>query len=395
MLDGRPLEWRLVEYDELIRPLMPSLVKAMRAWQKRHPRAMELAAQMRSLQEQQLPRGERREQEEALWQQLRAELVKAGVEAPSRSAVGALRSDIGEDLGKPHEAWAQDVGEIRGALRETGQRGLLPEGRWYVSETMVDPATGRETRPAYADSYSPSVSMVTFSIHLDANSTHTLAVRYRQAPGGNEEWSSESSYQFQYVLRTTGGWASFGPIDVTVKAPSGLVLRSLPTLRHVGPSKRQKVYQATFSDPERNLQIALATTYMLLPRLKLNGQVQAERYDMPIGGTPLVPAAALPGTTRRMEQGVVVLGRNSVTVRVRPGEGQMVVDGNAVPLPTPVVVRGGRSYLPVGVARALYPSSDVMLSYDEGSRTVLLSIKPKAQADQAGPRTTAPPVPRF
>jgi hypothetical protein len=394
MLDGRPLEWRLVGYDELIRPLMPSLVKALRAWEKGHPKAMELAAQMRSLQEQQLPRGERLKREESLWQQLREELLKAGVEAPSRSAPGALRPTVGQDYGPPEEAWPQDVWEIRGALRETGQRGLLPEGRWWVSETMVDPATGREIRPPYADSYSPAVSMLTFSIHLDANSTHTLAVRYRQAPSGNEEWSSETAYQFQYVLDTNGGWASFGPIDVTVTAPSGLVLRSLPKLRYVGPSKRQKVYQATLRDPGRNLQIALATRYMLLPRLKVNGRVQGGRYDMLVGGTPLAPAAALPGITRHMEQGVVVLGRNSVTVRVRPGEGQMVVNGSAVPLPTLVVVRDGRNYLPVEVVRALYPASDVMLSYDERSRTVLLGIKPKARADQAGTRATSPPARR-
>ena len=394
MLDGKPIEWRLVGYEELIRPLMPSLVKAVRTWQKRHPTAVELAAQMRSLQRQQLPPGERRGREEALWQQLRAELVKAGVEAPSRSAVDALRPSIGEEYGISREAWPQDMWEIRGALRETGQRGLLPEGRWQVSETMVDPATGRETRPAYADSYSPAVSMLTFSIHLDANSTHTLAVRYRQGPGGNEEWPSEHSYQFQYVLRTTGGWASFGPMDVTVKAPAGLVLRSLPKLRYVGPSGRQKVYQATLRDPKRNLELALATPYMLLPRLKLNGQVQAERYDMPIGGTPLVPAAALPGTTRRMEQRVVVLVHNNLTVRVKPGEKQMTVDGSVFPLPTAAVVRKGRTHLPVEVVRALYPDSDVALSYDEGSRTVLLSIKPKAE-DARRPGPVAPRAPRY
>jgi len=377
MLDGKPIEWRLVGYEELIRPLMPSLVKAVRTWQKRHPKAMEMAAQMRSLQEQQLPRGERLKREEALWQQLRAELVKAGVEAPSRSAAEALRPSIGEEYGRSREAWPQDMWEIRGALRETGQRGLLPEGRWRVSETMVEPATGRETRPAYADSYSPGVSMLTFSIHLDANSTHILAVRYRQGPGGNEEWSSESSYQFQYILRTSGGWASFGPIDATVKAPSGLVLRSLPKLRYAGPSKRQKVYQATFRDPERNLLIALATPYMLLPRLKINGQLQGQRYDMLAGADVVVPRDCLPSRVNaRMEQGEVVLRRLDVTVRAVPGEKQMVVFGRTRPLDTPLVVRRGVSYLPAEMIQALFPDSNVTLTYHEPSRTVLLGIKP-------------------
>ena len=391
-LDGKPIEWRLVSYDELIRPLEPELLRAVRRWQKRHPKAMDLAAELQPLEGRQVPREQAARREE-LRRQFRAELARAGAPAPGGETPWWLRPSVGEDNDPALNIW-----DLRGAIHATGQRGLLPEGRWNVSETMVDPATGRESRPplftSYPGSYSPGVWMLTFSTHLDASSSHTLAVRYREAPGDNEDWNTEGAYQLQYILRTTGGWADFGPIDVTVKAPPGLVFRSLPKLRYVGPSGRQKVYQATLRDPKRNLELALATPYMLLPRLKLNGQVQAERYDMPIGGTPLVPAAALPGTTRRMEQGVVVLGRNSVTVRVRPGEGQMVVDGNAVPLPTPVVVRGGRSYLPVGVARALYPSSDVMLSYDEGSRTVLLSIKPKPQRVQSSPGVTAPPAPR-
>jgi hypothetical protein len=377
MLDGNPVGWRLVEYEELIRPLAPSLVRAVRAWQRRHPRAMELAARMRSLGQQELPRGERVKQEEELWRELRAELVKAGVEAPSRNAADALRPTVGEEYGKPQEARSQDVWALRKALRETGQRELLPEGRWDISETMVDPGTGRDTRPVYADSYSPTVTILTFSLHLDAGGRHTLAVRYRQGPWGNEEWGwPDQAYQFQYVLRTTRGWAAFGPIDVTVKAPSPLVLRSLPKLRFVGASGEEKVYQATLRHPSRNLQIVLAKKDVLLPRLKVNGQI-AGRYDMLVGGSAAVPRQALPGWLEaRMIGGEVTLRRLDVTVQAIPGEKQMVVFGETRPLATPLVVRRGVSYLPVEMVQALFPESNVTLTYHKPSNTVLLSIKP-------------------
>jgi hypothetical protein len=369
-LDGKPIDWRLISYEELLKPLKPTLVRAMRRWTKRHPEAVKLVAEMDSLQQQSWSK-DRREREEALRTQLRAEMSKAGGSWHESDPIGVLRSDVGERFGTSQDLW-----ELERAIRLTGQRNLLPEGRWHIDPEFLDPATGREVWGREGVLSGWSVALLTFSIQVRPRGTHELRIRYRQTPSHGEEYD-DPSCRFRYILETAGGWASFGPIDVTVNAPSALVLRSLPKLQESDARGRTKTYRATLRDPGRNLQVVLTTREMLLPRLKVNGRWNGGRYDMLVGDTIVVPRNALPGPiTVRMLQGDVTITRRYVTVRVTPGQKRMLVFGESKPLSAPVVVRRGVSYLPAEVIQALYPESNVTLTYHKPSRTVLLGIKP-------------------
>ncbi len=380
-LDGQPTEWRLISPDELLKPMQPHLVLAMQRWADRHPRVVRLAGERRALYRRGVPWEERQRRTEALWPELRAELLKAGVSAPSRDSYQCLWPSA-EASRAYKNLWL-----LRRALIASGQGNLLPEARWYVDTTVLDPATGGRVPSPRNSDHSRRMSMLVFPLALAPEAEHRLEVVYRQSPSQTEEYGT--SYYFEYVLRTVRNWASFGPIETTIRAPAGLVFRSLPGLRYAGMSRGLKVYQGTIRDPQRNLQVVLADPEMLLPRLKINGQVYRERRDMLVEGVPTFPADHLwgfsdaPGHLRsarvpkQFTQGLVILTRAGITVEVRPGEKRMLVNGQPMSLTTPVVVRKGVSHLPLQVLQALYPDYQVSLTYHAASRTVLAGFRPR------------------
>jgi hypothetical protein len=381
-LDGRPVDWRLLHYEEMFKPLQPSLIRAMQRWADRHPRAVRLAEQIRELDSQRLPYPEREERKNAPRQQLQTELIKAGAPSPNPDAYMWLHAS------REAPRAYRDLWELRRALLATGQRRLLPEERWYVDHTMLDPATGKQLPPGDGQKSLGSVSMLIFPLHLQPKGHHSLEVIYQQDPSQDRE--DGRLCHFGYILRTVRRWASFGPIETTIKAPARLVFHSLPALRYVGMSHGLKVYQGVILQPRRNLQVVLASREMLWPRLKVNGGLRDGRRDALVDGTPTFPTSLLGHvglrlTDRRWQQGEVVLARKGVTLRVRPGERQMLVNGEVVPLPTPVVVRKGTSYLPLEALQALYPDYQITLSYDAPSRTVLLGAKPKTSQPAPSP----------
>jgi len=279
----------------------------------------------------------------------------------------------------------QNTWNLRNALLVTGQRRLLPEGRWYVDQTVLDPATGRQVWPRPEYGYDRSVTMLIFPLHLQPDSRHHLKVTYQQLPSKHDD---ESVYHFGYILRTVRGWASFGPIECTVKVPAGLIFRSLPRLAYAGMSGGMKAYQGVIVAPRRNLQVVLGTQEMLWPRLKINGGLAGRRHMM-IGGIPVIRfgdvADYVQGSGRiRWEGGEVVVERKGVTLRARPGEKQMLVNGQPASLGTPAIVRKGSAYLPEEALQALYPECKVTVSYHAASNTVLVGIIPR-------PKASAPP----
>jgi hypothetical protein len=378
-LDGQQLEWRLLEYEELLKPLRPALVRAVKRWAKQHPRAAQLAGEIRELERRRTPYREREERLKTLRQQLRSELAKAG------GATRRLRSDwLYSSVAPP--APDESIWRLRSALLLTGQRQLLPEGRWHVDQTVLDPATGKQVWPREGYEDEGTVRMLIFPLNLKPNGRHHLKVAYQQLPS-RDYYEEEALYHFGYILKTVGAWASFGPIECAVKAPAGLIFRSLPRLAYAGMSGGLKAYRGVIVAPRRNLQVVLGSQEMLWPRLKVNGH-PARHWDMMVGETPVIPLRALVGYVRplgekRMERREVVLTRESVTLRVRPGEKQMLVNGQPVPLPVPVVVRHGNAYLPREALQALYPDCQVTVSYHAPSRTVLVGIRPKAPAPPA------------
>ena len=248
-LDGRLGEWRLLSYEELIKPLQPALARAMRRWADRHPVAMRLAKELGTLGRLGLPGAELKQRNQALMQALNAELIKAGAASPSGRASYLLRES--QYAARNPQDWTT----LRAAILATGQEHLLPEGRWHVERTLLDPATGRPTQPPWADEDTRPISMLVFPLRLQPNGRHHLKVIYRQGSGEGPEGPI---YHFAYILRTTRAWADFGPIEITATAPPALVFRSLPALRYVGMSHGLKVYQGTIVQPKRNLQVALA-----------------------------------------------------------------------------------------------------------------------------------------
>jgi hypothetical protein len=391
-LDGRLIDWRFLEYDELLKPLRSALIESLHRWATQHPRAMDLANQLAQLWRGDQP-VERRQRERAVWEQLKTELTRAGVPEPDRR-MDYWRSSLEADafgVKQPTPGAAMKRGlppkhkmrrnrrlddwELRRAVIAIGQRHLLPEGRWYVDTTVVDAASGREVPQRSGDDMA-GFSMLVFPLELQPKSSHRLEVVYRQSPSW--DYGEDHVCRFDYILKTVRSWASFGPIETVVKAPSGLVFRSLPALRYAGMQGNLKVYRAVIEQPARNLKVTLADARALMPRLKINGDLRG-RWDMLVGSTPVVPLDVLgqflQGMGKHFESGEVVLVSAGVTLRVRPGEKRMLANDQPVPLPTPVVMRDGASYVPVEVLRALFPAAGFTLSYDAPSNTVILSSK--------------------
>jgi len=377
-LDGQLGEWRLLSYDDLLKPMQPSLIRAMQRWADRHPEALRLAKLLRGPAHSNAQ--ERRSLEVALRNALRAGPA-------ARGAPPTFSPDVHSWLWPSREAPQRyrNMWTLRNAILVTGQRPLLPEGRWYVDHTVLDPATGRAVAPR--DGTGGVFSMLTFPLRLRANGPHHLQVAYRQSPSKDPEGAL---WRFSYVLRTVRSWASFGPIETSIKAPAGLVFRSLPALRYAGMSQGLKVYRGVISQPQRNLQVVLAGREMLWPRLKINGHAWYGRHDMLVGGSPTAPIFALAGQmhappylNKRFERGEVVLQRGTTILRARPGEKRMFVNERPVALRTPIVVRNGATCLPLEGLQALYPDYDVTLTYHAPSRTVLFSAKPKPKAPQS------------
>ena len=390
-LDGQPIEWRLLDYEQMLRPLQPGLIEAMRRWAGRHSRLVELAGWLRQTDE---AGSSKHAEQEALTGQFQAECKKAGL------PVGPI--DLHWTLYSSREAAREykSLDTLRKALLVTGQRKLLPEGRWQVDETVLSPTTGRPVVPEYPAPYESALSLLTFSLHLEPNGHHRLLVKYTQQSG--VDYGEGVEYDFNYIIKTVSGWASFGPIEATIKAPPGLVFRSLPSLPYLGMSHGLRTYSGTIAKPDRNLQIVLANKELLHPRLMVNGQ-DLGRWDMRTrSGALIVPLRpldrCLPSPEQvKVEKGYATLTRQGIFVLAKVGAKQMLVNNRPVALSAPVVVRTSKdaTCVPVEVLKALYPDYEVALSYHAPSNSVLLNVKPKpAPAKHLGPTAQPPASPR-
>ncbi len=403
-LDGKLVDWQLHDYNALFRPLRGRLHRAVKEWRAQHPGAVKAAQEFfvaRARQNRNANKDTRRALLEAR-RRFFGEMARAGVQGQSPNSLEEASYAIADDGG--NASWKQ-VGQhipkksrgvpvkqashrsapvmddwiLRAAILATGQRRLLPEGHWQMDTTTLDPATGRLVEPS-AWQEGQNLTLLTFPLHLQPRGRHQLTVIYRQRPNADStERYNGQAYHFNYVLRTIRGWASFGPIDVTVTAPSGLALRSLPRLVPAGKKGNVTRYRAVLNNPRQNLQIALATEEALLPRLKMNGQLGYGANALVTRGVPLVAVRSLNGELHidRIERAArdLLLTRPRVTVRVTPGGKQIDVDGASQRLAVPVTVRNGRTYVPVEVLHALYPEYQVTLSYHAPSHTVLLNYQ--------------------
>lgn len=89
---------------------------------------------------------------------------------------------------------------------------------WSAMDSLIDPVTGQGySDPEYV--WSDRIGYLVFDLNMAASSTGTLEVRYRHTAAWDRTRYTHDVYSYQYLLLPAKGWASFGPLEIRVKAP--------------------------------------------------------------------------------------------------------------------------------------------------------------------------------
>ncbi|MCS7310737.1 MAG: copper amine oxidase N-terminal domain-containing protein, partial [Armatimonadetes bacterium] len=280
-------------------------------------------------------------------------------------------------------------------LENIGRVEALPWARWDAQKRFLHPMTGKLIHPAEMFPY-PShsnategiVSLLLFRVTLQPGTTHRLTVRYSQEPGyiRPEEPGPEPVFRgvhLTYLLRTQS-WASYGPIDVEVKIPKRLRLRSSPAVRFVAEQGGERIYRTRLVNPKGNLYITVANpdSFYVVSWQAVNRRGQTVLYDFEvrdpgdatseharfISGAVYLPVHILsrctkifyayPPRKRNAEQieyphyiqvqwqaGRVLLEAGGRRVELRAGRPTAIVQGRPVRLTKPPVLLEGRTWL--------------------------------------------------
>lgn len=89
---------------------------------------------------------------------------------------------------------------------------------WTAMDQVADPVSGEMVafRPYEGNL---AVTFLSFSLDIPANSAGVLEVSYEHTAAMNRAGYIHRMYAYQYLLLPAKSWASFGPLEIEVKAP--------------------------------------------------------------------------------------------------------------------------------------------------------------------------------
>lgn len=89
---------------------------------------------------------------------------------------------------------------------------------WGALRTVMDPVTGeKQTMQDYFGQH--ELHFVQFALDLPAGLTATLEVSFDQTAAADRTARIHPLYHYQYLILPAKSWASFGPLEVAVRAP--------------------------------------------------------------------------------------------------------------------------------------------------------------------------------
>lgn len=148
-------------------------------------------------------------------------LENRGEDLPAQSFVFVVQgvSDAG-DLGLM-AAWEGQMLEVT----EVDLSALAPDQiqemkqAWTTAETLLDPVTDEVYQ---AGQYGEDVlRYFTFDVSLPAGVSGELTATYRARGNYDRDRYTHVVYNYHYLLLPAQGWASFGPLEIEVRAPEG------------------------------------------------------------------------------------------------------------------------------------------------------------------------------
>jgi len=136
-----------------------------------------------------------------------------------------------------------------------------------------------------------NLSVLLFEIQAEPLGRHQLTVSYRQPAGveynyGAEEGFVVPGFHFAYILKIRESWASFGPIELTVRIPEAFRLRASPTLRFAGTSQRQRVYLGRLQPYRQNLYLVVGSPEIFEPMVLFGDSRYSQSSRITRFGTP-------------------------------------------------------------------------------------------------------------
>jgi hypothetical protein len=155
---------------------------------------------------------------------------------------------------------------------------------WTAMDTVIDPVTAQ--RYDFNSFGSAAMRYVQFALDLPAQGKGALEVSFQQAAGTDRTRHVNEIFHYQYLLLPARGWASFGPLEIAVKAPPAAQFFFASTL----PLQRQgDEYRATLPGlPEENLAFAVMSRRGLIGGLADPGPYYWMVFGLALIGAALV-----------------------------------------------------------------------------------------------------------
>jgi len=249
------------------------------------------------------------------------------------------------------------------AYKYAGYRPKLLQD-WAVFDWFLAPVTGKliKWKPEPKSDWMPEweehfrLNILTFEVRLKPNTRHTLTVRYQQPAGaawyeGAYEGFRVQGLHFTYVLKVRPSWAFFGPIDVSVRVPEYMRLRTVPTLRFIGVSKGHRVYAGKLQPYRYNLYAVAGTPDTFLPRVRaLEKEIVGRRFDKTHIFVPIKEWFDLFGSAVKWDMDsktATVYCEKGKHATIVVGQRTVQVHGEKVEMPAPVHFSDNRVWIPV------------------------------------------------
>gem|GEM_PF-2877010 len=119
---------------------------------------------------------------------------------------------------------------------------------WTTVEFSVDPVSGKPVDVTGFHGRS-SLQFGQFELNLPAGGTGTLEVRYQHTAAQDRRSRAHPVYHYQYLLLPARAWASFGALEISVKAPERIFFSATLPFTYADGE-----YRASFKGlPEKNL----------------------------------------------------------------------------------------------------------------------------------------------
>lgn len=257
-LDGRPLAWRYLTINSLVRDILPQMKHAfLQMLENDPPLRNRLEASLQTyrqvMEKNPFPEEATLLAVAPLHRVYPYDALQMQPQYMRYGDISTVTFVIYKaiELGEPVDAEA-----LMWLLEQKNIRQALPAGRWGEYQ-WLNPRSGALAQPLpYAIQ---RLTLLLFEITLQPRQTHTLSVHYRHPLPYHQPFERLPEVYSLPHFAPRNGWAKYNGLELTVSVPDSWSAKSRPAWSESRVEGRRRLYQATLPNPPACIYLAVGT----------------------------------------------------------------------------------------------------------------------------------------